>query len=299
VLEIIPTDTPFLFQSELPKNTYHKYCKNIYSQNGEDGILDQLLKELNILGGTFCEFGASDGITSSNTYNLIQNHEFSGIAIECDFHKYQKCCANYANFSNVQVFHGLVDYKNVMRNLDSWLKKGKMHPDFDILSIDIDSEDYFVWEDLNEFSPKIVIIETNPYRDPVFEELHAHPSREYNIDLLKSWQPERVACGSSFISILRLGISKGYIPVSYTGNLTFVRKDLIHNLKEFPYIISENPYDYLPLYTHLVMWQDKWYTNTGLILNVAIQDYYLEFSEKHIDISWINKRMREILNNQF
>ena len=49
-------------------NTYHKYCKNVHSQNGEDGIIEQLLKELNIKTGTFCEFGASDGINSSLKY---------------------------------------------------------------------------------------------------------------------------------------------------------------------------------------------------------------------------------------
>lgn len=168
--------------------------------------------------------------------------------------------------------------------------------DFDLLSIDIDSDDYFVWEGLTEFKPKIVIIETNSYRDPIYDELPGVSCNAYNLDLLSQWQPGRIACGCSFISAIKLGLQKGYIPVAYTGNITFVRRDLIHKLKVFPYKISDDPYDYVTLYTHLVQWGDTWKTNTGLILNVAIRDYYLTFNEKKIDLDWLNARMHQIIN---
>src|SRR5947209_3890120 len=103
LLLVQPTDAAFQYRFEVPQSTYHKYCKNIYSQNGEDGILEQLMRELGIVAGTFCEFGASDGITSSNTYNLIKNYNFSGIAIELDKARYERCVANYRSFPNVQV----------------------------------------------------------------------------------------------------------------------------------------------------------------------------------------------------
>ena len=297
-LDFYPTDSNFEYTLDLPANTYHKYCKNIYSQNGEDGILEQLLKELEIKNGTFCEFGASDGITSSNTYNLIKNHHFSGIAIESDGLRYFQCVKNYKPYPNVQVFYGIVLYDDRNCDLNGWLKRGKLPHDLDVLSIDIDYDDYYVWENLTEFNPKIVIFETNSYRDPVFEELPGKPSNEYNIDVLKMWYSPRVACGCSFISAVRLGLQKGYIPVSYTGNITFVRKDLVSKLTEFPYTLSDDPYDYLPLYTHLALWGDKWYTNTGLILNVAIRDYFLKFDKKSIDLDWLNERMQEIVHQK-
>jgi len=291
------TDSGIKYKFELPSNTYHVYCRNVYSQNGEDGILEQLLKELNITNGTFCEFGASNGIASSNTYNLIQHHNFSGIAIEADRSLYLECVANYQSYPNVQVYHGFVLYNDKNYDLNAWLKRGNLPYDFDVLSIDIDYEDYYVWENLTEFNPKIVIFETNPYRDPVYEELPGKPSNEYNLDPLKLWFPNRIACGCSFMSGVRLGLQKGYIPVSYTGNITFVRKDLIPQLTEFPYIISDDPYDYLTLYTSLALWGDQWHTNTGLILNEAIRDYYLKFHKKFIDLDWLNERMTQILNN--
>ncbi len=293
-----PTDNILPFHYELPDNTYHQYCKNIYPQNGEDGILQQLLAELHITRGTFCEFGAHNGIYSSNTYNLIKNYGFTGIAIELDASKAQECAINYRDFPNVRVFQGAVDYKDAKNDLNAWLKRGQLPYDLDILSIDIDCDDYYVWEKLTEFSPKIVIIETNPYRDPIIEELPSAPQKEYRIDPLREWFPGKVGAGSSFISTVRLGLTKGYIPVSYTGNLTFVRQDLVHNLKEFPYKISQDPYDYLTLYTHLALWDNQWYTNTALILNVAIRDHYLQFKEKQFDFDWVNARMNEILRNE-
>ncbi len=297
-VDFFQTDESFVYRFDLPTNTYHKYCKNFYSQNGEDGILIQLIKELDISDGTFCEFGASNGINSSNTYNLIKNYNFSGIAIESDKSSYIQCVKNYQHFLKVQVLHGAVIYNNDENNLDRWLERGGLPQEFDILSIDIDGDDYYVWERLTGFTPKIVIIETNSYRDPVYEELPSKASDEYNIDPLKQWFPGRIALGCSFISAVQLGLKKGYIPVAYTGNLIFVRKDLVDKLNEFPYLVSNDPYDYLRLYIHLVLWGDQWKINTGLILNVAIRDYYLKFKLKHIDVAWLNMRIRQLMNNE-
>ena len=246
----------------------------------------------------FCEFGASDEIYSSNTFYLLKNCNFSGMAIELDEVKYKKCLENYKSFPNVKVFHGTVLFIMILITiLMHGLKEVGCHETWMFFSIDIDSNDYYIWENLTEFDPKIVIIETNSYRDPVYEEAPGHPSSEYNRDLLQSGSGH-VACGCSFNSAIKLGLEKGYVPISYTGNLTFVRGDLAHKLKEFPHKISSDPYDYLTLYSHLALWGDQWKTNTGLILNMAIRDYYLEFRTKNIDIEWINMRVDQILKNE-
>lgn len=288
-------DSAFNTSVTLMDNTYHKYCKNSYSQNGEDGLLEQLIKELNIDKGTFCEFGAYDGISSSNTYNLIINHGFSGVAIEPNSQCYELCKNNYASYPNVEVWQGMVIYNDNENKLDAWLDKSSLPWDFDILSIDIDGDDYFVWEGLKKYTPKIVIIETNSYRDPIVDELPGQPSQQYNIDPLAHWHPDRIACGCSFISAVKLGLNKGYIPVAYTGNITFVRKDLVHLLKDFPYVISDNPYDYIHLYSAFVLWGNKWMTNTGLILNVAIRNYFLKFGEKSINTNWLNNEIDSLI----
>ena len=50
-----------------------KFKKSIYSQNGEDGILDKIFSTLGINKGKFVEFGGWDGIKYSNCYNLVKN----------------------------------------------------------------------------------------------------------------------------------------------------------------------------------------------------------------------------------
>ena len=291
------SDRRIKWTHSIPKDTYHQFCKNIYSQNGEDGIIEQLIKELNIKNGTFCEFGASNGIASSNTYNLIKNYNFSGIAIEADKIRFTECVKNYKSFPNIMIYNGYVLYNHSEYNLDKWLEKGNMEKNFDILSIDIDCDDYYVWKNMKNFNPKIVIFEVNSYRDPIFDELPKKPSSQYNIDLLKQQNPGRVALGCSFISAIKLGLNKGYIPISFTGNVTFVRKDLIHNLKEFPYKLSDNPYDYIHLYSNLCMWENEWFTNNGLLVNTAIGEFYLSTQKKEINIEWLHKRVAEIKKN--
>ena len=66
---------------------YNTYSKNVYSQNGEDGIVEELLKRLNITNGWVCEFGAWDGIHLSNTFNLVKKG-FNAVFIEGDVNKY-------------------------------------------------------------------------------------------------------------------------------------------------------------------------------------------------------------------
>jgi hypothetical protein len=297
-MSITISDQAFPWRFPLPSDTYHKYCRNVYSQNGEDGIIEKLLNELGITNGSFCEFGASDGLSSSNTFNLVKERNFTGMLIEADEGRYKKCVENYKPYPDIQVFQGYVLYDDVANNLDSWLARGNMKPDFDVLSIDIDCDDYYVWENMKNYNPKIVIFEVNSYRDPIFDELPKKPSTAYNIDLLREQHNSRVAQGCSFISAVKLGLQKGYIPVSFTGNIIFVRRDLVDKLNDFPHKLSDNPYDYIHLYSHLCMWNNDWYTNNGLMVNTAIRDYYLLHNRFFIDIEWLRNRVSEIESNR-
>ena len=58
---------------------YLNYAANIYSQYGDDGIINQLLKELNINTGVVVEFGAWDGKRGSHTFNLVKNYIYFSI----------------------------------------------------------------------------------------------------------------------------------------------------------------------------------------------------------------------------
>ena len=210
-----------------------EFAKNVYSQNGEDGIIEEILRRLNIENGNCCELGAWDGIKFSNTYNLVEKKDWYAIYIESDEEKYKELLITAEQYINknpppTKFFDGMKPYREnyiyainakVTDNLDIALIMGRMLPDFDILSIDVDGEDYYIWEHVGTkerlFYPKIVIIEVNSSVPPPIEQTHDSEHQ-----------------GSSFTSMLKLGNEKGYDLVCHTGNMIFVRKDLTGDLFE-------------------------------------------------------------------
>ena len=69
---------------------FQKYRKNIFSQNGEDGVISEILErlKLNKNNSWCCEFGAWDGIHGSNTFNLVKHSDYNAVYIEGDKKKY-------------------------------------------------------------------------------------------------------------------------------------------------------------------------------------------------------------------
>jgi hypothetical protein len=192
--------------------TFDKYRKDIRSQNGEDGVTLEILKRLKIDKGWFCEFGAWDGKHLSNSYFLISKG-WKGVYIEGDKNKYSELVKNVKGFKNI-IYHICVYVTAKGKNsLDNILANTSLPNDFEILSIDIDGDDYFVWKNLKKYKPKIVIIEVNSGYSP-------------NIEITSTKNNK----GTSFFSMVQLGKRKGYLPVYHTGNIFFVRKDYVNNL---------------------------------------------------------------------
>jgi hypothetical protein len=195
---------------------FYTYAKNIYSQNGEDGIIFELLKRLKIYDGWVCEFGAWDGIHLSNTFNLVANMDFKGVFIEGDNDKFKDLLVTQKDYSSIVAVNAYVDHDpKSVNTLDKILERTPIPKDFDVLSIDIDSFDYQVWESLENYQPKIVIIEINSAILPDVED-HIHTPGKYS--------------GTAFQPMYKLGVKKGYTFVLHTGNMIFVRNDLYEKL---------------------------------------------------------------------
>ena len=279
------------YTEKLPEDTYHKYCYNKYSQNGEDGIIERVLKDLKIANGYCCEFGAGDGVTSSNTRALIERG-WASLQIEGSDKLFNELVTNMMNFNNVYCENKFISKEsNTENSLNTLLNKYKFPKNFDLLSIDIDSYDNEVWESLVDYTPKIVVIETNSSRDPICEETPYKRGYDKGDDILEILNPCMIQVGSSFKVMIKLGLKKNYIPISYTGNILFVHKDYISNLVSIPYKISDTPDDYLYIYTNLCYSNNTWTSNTLLVYNTAVRNYYYTTKSSIIDKNWVLNEM--------
>lgn len=170
------------------------------------------------------EFGANDGISGSNTRNFIINKGWSGILIEADKKKALKLIENYRNIKRVVCLKKFVTFSGP-NTLDNILSETQIPKSFGLLSIDIDGNDYHIWDSFKSYYPKVVIIEFNQ-TFPV------------NIEFI---QPKdmRIKQGSSYRSIVKLGNQKGYELIAVTEvNAIFVRKEYFNLFK----IKDNSPY---------------------------------------------------------
>lgn len=195
---------------------YYTYKKNVFSQNGEDGIIEELLRRLGITDGWVCEFGAWDGVHLSNTFNLIKNRGFSGVFIEGDEVKFNDLLVTQSKYPKIVPVLRYVDHTPGSDNtLDKILQDTDIPIDFDILSIDIDSFDYQVWDTVDVYKPKIVIVEINSA---------VHPDNKRHIHTPNVYE------GTGFLPMFNLGVKKGYTFVLHTGNMFFIKNELYSKL---------------------------------------------------------------------
>jgi hypothetical protein len=189
------------------------YQKNVYSQCGEDGILEELCRRLGVSDGWFCEFGAWDGKHCSNCLRFAEKG-WRGVFIEGDPQKYQDLAANMKQFEGRVV--PLCNYVAVSggQTRENILSATQIPADFTVLSIDIDSFDWQVWESVCSYRPLVVVIEANSFVVPGVFQVHTPPH----------------CLGSSFTATLDLGMKKGYTLVCHTGNMIFVRSDRVSML---------------------------------------------------------------------
>ena len=128
----------------------YRYIKPSFSDNGEDRVIEYIFSLIGSTDKYFVEFGARDGISGSNTYFLEKYKEWNGLLLEGD-NKFIE------NSRKTPIYNEFLTSKNIN---DIFIKYN-IPKTFDLLSIDIDSTDYYIWESLT-FRPRIVIIETNP-----------------------------------------------------------------------------------------------------------------------------------------
>ena len=192
-------------------NDLTKYKKNFFSQHGEDGIIEEILRRLNkFRDNQYCEFGAWDGMHLSNVCALIKKNQCKALLIEPDKKKFKELCKNFPDKEIIKL-NKYVETQGENK-LDNLLKKFEFNLNFDFLSIDVDSIDFHIFKSINVFKPKIICIEFNP---TIPNSINFVQPNDGNINQ-----------GSSAKSIVELAEIKKYSLISATKtNLFFVHED--------------------------------------------------------------------------
>jgi hypothetical protein len=137
------------------------HASNVTSQNGEDGIIAKVLETIGDSTKWCVEFGAWDGRHLSNTFNLIASRGYSAVLIEGSKERFRELERTFKDDPKVRCVNAFVGF-TAADGLDAILARAGIPKDFDVLSIDIDGNDYHVWKAVATYRPRVVVIEYNP-----------------------------------------------------------------------------------------------------------------------------------------
>lgn len=186
----------------------------VFSNMEEDGIILWLLSAIGCKKGVFLDIGSNDCI-NSNCANLAFNFGWKGVFVDADRRLLNIGKKMYGLFKK----HDLkFIQQSVSRENINVLKNYFDNAEIDLLNIDIDGDDYSIWEGLTSLSPKIVLIETKI-------EYGRHPIVVPADDNFASAE-----WGASLVSMTALATKKGYVLVATNGegfNAFYLRRDVL------------------------------------------------------------------------
>ena len=190
----------------------------VYSQFGEDGIIMEIFRRIGTTDRYFVDFGSGDG--SENNTVLLLMSGWSGLWIEgAEWHARSaaKSFDGQIREKRLTVKHAFVTAENI----EGLLRSAHVPKSFDLLSIDIDRNDYWVWKAIQAYSPRVVVIEYNAIFPPgMLWVVNYDPS---------AWWDGTSHFGASLTALEALGREKGYALVGCNllgSNAFFVRRDI-------------------------------------------------------------------------
>lgn len=222
-LDIIQQALGRIEERQIKNKDIAKAEYKVFSQWGEDGIIQYLVNNLKISKKLFIEFGV-ENYTEANTRFLLVNNNWSGLVIDGSEEN-----INYIKQDEIYWRYNLKAECSfiTVENINDIFRKNGIQGDIGILSIDIDGNDYWIWNSIDSVNPAIIICEYNhrfgkekavtvPY-DACFVRKEKHYSCIYY--------------GASIKALVLLGQKKGYSLVagnSNGNNIFFVRNDLLN-----------------------------------------------------------------------
>ncbi|WP_052345046.1 tetratricopeptide repeat protein [Planktothrix rubescens] len=185
--------------------------RKIFSQNGEDGVIKKIFEVIKTTNKYYVEFGVENA-NECNTRNLRENCGWSGLLMD-------------GGYENKEI--GLYQEFITAENINELFQKYKVPQELDLLSIDIDYNDFYIWKSLDEiYQPRVVIIEYNASHLPTEDKVVKY-------DANAVWDSTNYF-GASIRALYNLGKRKGYslIYANNQGvNLFFVKNSILSKIE--------------------------------------------------------------------
>lgn len=202
------------------------YSCDVTSQNGEDGVIEKIFEIIGEESRSCVELGALNGTHDSNVWSLMKKKGWTGVLIEADRTYFEKLQKEYINLDRAHCVNAFVSFAGE-DSLDRIFAHTSLPHMFDLFSLDIDGNEYHLWESLSNYRPRVMVVEFNP---SIPNEIAFIQPRDMQI-----FQ------GSSLRALVELGKRKGYeLVAANKTNAFFVLKEL------FPrFDIADNSIDAL------------------------------------------------------
>jgi hypothetical protein len=195
-----------------------RYGYKVYSQNDEDGIIAEIFRRIGTTSRTFVEFGVETGVECNSVKLLVDG--WRGLWIESNGTSTAAIRREFAPFISEGKLV-LQESRVTAENINALIGQGRFSGEIDLLSIDIDGNDYWVWKAIDTVNPRVVAIEYNATLRPPMAVVVP-----YRADA--QWDGSNYY-GASLEALVRLAAAKKYrlVGCSIAGvNAFFVRADL-------------------------------------------------------------------------
>lgn len=193
----------------------------VYSKNGGDGLLLHIFSKIGVTNRTFIEMGVEQG-RECNTANLSLNFGWKGMIVDAN----ERWMESAKNFYRERLGQNAANVKAVTcfitaENINETISQNDIFGEIDLLSIDIDGNDYWILKAINAVNPRVIVAEYNASfgLKPI--------TVKYTPDM--RCQRGNLHFGASLTALTKLANSKGYILIgcdSQGHDAFFVRKDV-------------------------------------------------------------------------
>lgn len=223
---LLVRENPELEATSSQRDRMRRKEARCYSQNGEDGLLLGILSEIGVESYSIVEIGCGSGVESIGA-TLVVHFGWRGLLADRNDQEVRRARRFFHEQQGVPLDRVSIEKEAVQpESVDLWLAECGFGGSVDVLSIDIDGNDYWLWKSITAIDPRVVVIEYNsslgpekkssvPF-DPDHDPYRHHP---------RGWHH-----GASLAALEELGRSRGYSLVACDSmgvNAFFLRDDLL------------------------------------------------------------------------